>query len=199
MTWGLVSPAGKSITINAPRVYFGVAAAPSNLTPCAYNEGQIGVTDMYWNKMYSYYYYYKSAPAAWQGHDDIEVIRAMEEDPQNPGHIDKKTIHPLLLENLNKVKQERRAEILKLAQIKREEILNWVDNRPIHIQILNPVNKDDLLAEIEEQQVREIANIDATEDPAIDINSMIGLSLGAIKQLADKLDTMEDRIKVLKK
>lgn len=58
--------------------------------------GMVGDGTNWWYKMYSQYYYYKTAPASFQDHDDMALIRGMK--PAKTSHKDKDGKEVLLLD-----------------------------------------------------------------------------------------------------
>ena len=120
---------------------------PSTLGSGSTGWGYIGNATYWWYKMYSQFYYYKTAPQAFQDFDDVALIKAMKSKKQRD-------------------KDGREVERIDIATLPKE------------VKIRE--ERDDKPGEFEE---------------FIDSSAMTGLLIGAIKQLAAKVDKLEVRLK----
>jgi len=125
-------------------------------------------------------------------YDDIALIRQMKENPLKPGFIDKKTIPSIIIVPPEESRQIERNRALAqkneaLAQVEKMEPSY---HKTKAIEEIN-IRYEEKLEAIESISDDDICNIDALKE--------ISLALGAIRQIAAKLDVLEDRIKVLEK
>ena len=152
---------------------------------------QMGNATYYWNDIYTESIH-RNYEFSFQVYDDIALIRQMKENPLKPGFIDKKTIPSIMI-----VPPE------ESRQIERNRALAQKNEALAQVEKMEPgFHKTEALKTINERYNKAIQHIDDTLDNDlcnIDALKEISLSFGAIRQLADKLDAMENRIKILER
>jgi len=150
---------------------------------------------------YKYGYFtdlYRTTEHDLQHHDDIALIRAMKEDPNRPGYIDKRTVPSILKVPVSELRAKEQAEINQRYDTELTGIRRKL-NDPNLERFTDDFKADE--AQLQGDRLKELQELTAkpNEDFAdIDFYKEHDLTLGAIRQIADKLDVMQAAIDALK-
>ena len=165
-------------------------SSDSDILPWGNASSDLGKSTNYWSSVYSDYLYYHSLCTTFQTHDDIALIRNMMTKPGST-EIDKATMPVELLQDM--VAERRRLK--KRVSLGAEQKAAQINKQNISQQ-----EKDALLQADREYRQKKLTEIEAEDnEPWVNSQRVAELSLGALKQLADKLDALEKRIETLEK
>jgi len=172
---------------NGPLVMF------CDIDPSGPAEHDLGSSSYYYQDIYTedlYRTYIKDL----QHYDDIALIRQMKGDPKRLGFIDKATIHPILLETkeryMSKIKARHERDDQHAKEILREAIAE--ETRP-----KKRAKLEETLAKVGSKHQKKLKKAEAEFQPMISMGTEVSLLMGAIKQVADKLDDFGARLGAL--
>lgn len=159
-----------------------------------YNSSSyIGKGDDPWARGY-FVSLYRTHEYDLQHYDDVAFIRQMKEDKANPGFTDPATIPGVILETreeaLKQMAEKTKSEIRSLKN-KFDYLIPHSQTRPDGQSLVYGT------AEMIQRKKAKLAERENDFKPCISINKEISLALGAIRQIADKLDALDDRLKIL--
>ena len=161
-------------------------SSDSDILPWGNAYCDLGKSDNYWFAVYSDYLYYHSLCTTFQTHDDIALIRNMMTKPGST-EIDKATMPVELLQDMVAEKKRLKERVSLGAEQKAAQI---------NKQNISQQEKDALLQADREYRQKRLTEIEAEDnEPWVNSQRVAELSLGALKQLADKLDALELKIK----
>ena len=161
-------------------------SSDSDILPYGNGCSDLGKSTNYWFAVYSDYLYYHSLCTTFQTHDDIALIRNMMTKPGST-EIDKATMPVELLQDMVAEKRRLKERVSLGAEQKAAQI---------NKQNIPQQEKNALLQADREYRQRRLTEIEAEDnEPWVNSQRVAELSLGALKQLADKLDTLELKIK----
>jgi len=167
-----------------------MASSDSDILPYGNAYSDLGKSTNYWSSVYSDYLYYHSLCTTFQTHDDIALIRNMMTKPGST-EIDKATMPVELLQDMVAEKRRLKERVSLGAEQKAAQI---------NKQNISQQEKDALLQADREYRQKRLTEIEAEDnEPWVNSQRVAELSLGALKQLADKLDALEKRIETLEK
>lgn len=164
-----------------------------DVDPGSADNYDLGSSSKYWQDIYTediYRQYEKSFDL----YDDVELIKQMREDRDRPGFIDQTTIPPVLLETkehyLSKLQrrydiQEQEArELLQLAIAK--------EKRP---KKRAKLQYD--LAKVGKNKQAKLHQAEQEFTPMISMGTEVSLLMGAIRQISNRIDRMEERLNAI--
>jgi len=161
-------------------------SSDSDILPYGNACSDLGTSTNYWGCVYSDYLYYHSLCTTFQTHDDIALIRNMMTKPGST-EIDKATMPVELLQDMVAEKRRLKERVSLGAEQKAAQI---------NKQNIPQQEKNALLQANREYRQRRLTEIEAEDnEPWVNSQRVAELSLGALKQLADKLDALELKIK----
>lgn len=179
----------------------------------------LGDSTHYWERVYSHIYYGKiTSIAAFQDYDDIAMLRGIK---HKDGKLDTSTFPSEILESAEDLQKsyqkakgniERQGEVLAQSKTKLEQEIQQ-DEEALEGQVTDTEEKKKLESNIKKKK-KALATKDkaisrynknkgkqlqAIEEDgkvkAIDMMSWQSLNMGAILQLADKVEALEERLK----
>ena len=163
-----------------------MASSDSDILPWGNAYSDLGKSTNYWFAVYSDYLYYHSLCTTFQTHDDIALIRNMMTKPGST-EIDKATMPVELLQDMVAEKRRLKERVSLGAEQKAAQI---------NKQNIPQQEKNALLQADREYRQKRLTEIEAEDnEPWVNSQRVAELSLGALKQLADKLDALELKIK----
>ncbi len=169
-----------------------------HMDPKSDNTYDLGYSSRRFGAIFCHDLYVSNQP--WDTVDDLELVRGIRADLSNGRSYDRSTIPPMLKASHRKEeKVQRRAEQIDRDDAEIRSILDGAVARE-----MRPEKRAELLAVREEVGKDRQERIDRyadslEEDCCISLGNAVGLLIGAVRQLADRVDALGVRIESLEK
>jgi hypothetical protein len=151
--------------------------------PVTANYGMMGHPSYYWYKMYSAYYYYKYAPTSFQTHDDISLVKSIKTKKEKDR--DGKVMEVFDIASFPK---ECIVEEDEIELVNKVEVMDVVDGEVNGKKIMKSVEK----TMREERKTGKKVQF-------FDMQAVNGLMIGTVKQMAERIETLEASLAKLQK